>query len=280
MKLLKKELVLKILTVMNNKKFNEAIKNEFKTNSKDYITSNINLEEIKVYQDFMYKEGILEFFENEKKEKIKNKKNSDSEIHLLFINYNIFNNEEDLINIIKKLFKFNKNLNIYVFLSKDNTVFRNLLLSYNVKKIFTNNNLEVKEILKEIFEDEKLKNEQLLLEIEQLRNKVFNLEVQNTNNLKVINKYNKLNYFKIKYEYLRYKISKIINQIKNKKIQDNDFNKSKKSINEKVENYSIELGYKLDSDKNIIEKNNININDYKLEKISKILKEVDNIINS
>lgn len=280
MKLLKKELVLKILTVMNNKKFNEAIKNEFKTNSKDYITSNINLEEIKVYQDFMYKEGILEFFENEKKEKIKSKKNSDSEIHLLFINYNIFNNEEDLINIIKKLFKFNKNLNIYVFLSKDNTVFRNLLLSYNVKKIFTNNNLEVKEILKEIFEDEKLKNEQLLLEIEQLRNKVFNLEVQNTNNLKVINKYNKLNYFKIKYEYLRYKISKIINQIKNKKIQDNDFNKSKKSINEKVENYSIELGYKLDSDKNIIEKNNININDYKLEKISKILKEIDNIINS
>lgn len=271
---------MKILTVMNNKKFNEAIKNEFKTNSKDYITSNINLEEIKVYQDFMYKEGILEFFENEKKEKIKNKKNSDSEIHLLFINYNIFNNEEDLINIIKKLFKFNKNLNIYVFLSKDNTVFRNLLLSYNIKKIFTNNNLEVKEILKEIFEDEKLKNEQLLLEIEQLRNKVFNLEVQNTNNLKVINKYNKLNYFKIKYEYLRYKISKIINQIKNKKIQDNDFNKSKKSINEKVENYSIELGYKLDSDKNIIEKNNININDYKLEKISKILKEIDNIINS
>lgn len=266
---------MKILTVMNNKKFNEAIKKEFKINSKDYITSNINLEEIKVYQDFMYKEGILEFFENEKKEKIKSKKNSDSEIHLLFINYNIFNNEEDLINIIKKLFKFNKNLNIYVFLSKDNTVFRNLLLSYNVKKIFTNNNLEVKEILKEIFEDEKLKNEQLLLEIEQLRNKVFNLEVQNTNNLKVINKYNKLNYFKIKYEYLRYKISKIINQIKNKKIQDNDFNKSKKSINEKVENYSIELGYKLDSDKNII-----NINDYKLEKISKILKEVDNIINS
>lgn len=271
---------MKILTVMNNKKFNEAIKKEFKTNSKDYITSNINLEEIKVYQDFMYKEGILEFFENEKKEKNKNKKNSDSEIHLLFINYNIFNNEEDLINIIKKLFKFNKNLNIYVFLSKDNTVFRNLLLSYNVKKIFTNNNLEVKEILKEIFEDEKLKNEQLLLEIEQLRNKVFNLETQNTNNLKVINKYNKLNYFKIKYEYLRYKISKIINRIKNKKIQDNDFNKSKKSINEKVENYSVELSSTLESDKNTIEKNNININDYKLEKISKILKEIDNIINS
>ena len=141
-----------ILTAMDNSEFNQILKER--------------LENMKVYEDVSYFEGIKENI-------IKN-----PNISIVIIN-EMIGTKEELIKIIQELKSSKYKIEIIIFLEKEDIEFRQLLTSYEVTKIFLNDQVTIKEIINLIRKDEKIRSNQLENEIKQLKELVFNINKEN-----------------------------------------------------------------------------------------------------
>ena len=141
-----------ILTAMDNSEFNQILKEK--------------LENMKVYEDVSYFEGIKENI-------IKN-----PNISIVIIN-EMIGTKEELIKIIQELKSSKYKIEIIIFLEKEDIEFRQLLTSYEVTKIFLNDQVTIKEIINLIRKDEKIRSNQLENEIKQLKELVFNINKEN-----------------------------------------------------------------------------------------------------
>lgn len=141
-----------ILTAMDNSEFNQILKER--------------LENMKVYEDVSYFEGIKENI-------IKN-----PNISIVIIN-EMIGTKEELIKIIQELKSSKYKIEIIIFLEKEDIEFRQLLTSYEITKIFLNDQVTIKEIINLIRKDEKIRSNQLENEIKQLKELVFNINKEN-----------------------------------------------------------------------------------------------------
>lgn len=141
-----------ILTAMDNSEFNQILKER--------------LENMKVYEDVSYFEGIKENI-------IKN-----PNISIVIIN-EMIGKKEELIKIIQELKSSKYKIEIIIFLEKEDIEFRQLLTSYEITKIFLNDQATIKEIINLIRKDEKIRSNQLENEIKQLKELVFNINKEN-----------------------------------------------------------------------------------------------------
>lgn len=141
-----------ILTAMDNSEFNQILKER--------------LENMKVYEDVSYFEGIKENI-------IKN-----PNISIVIIN-EMIGTKEELIKIIQELKSSKYKIEIIIFLEKEDIEFRQLLTSYEITKIFLNDQATIKEIINLIRKDEKIRSNQLENEIKQLKELVFNINKEN-----------------------------------------------------------------------------------------------------
>lgn len=176
-----------VMTAVANPIINEKLKNE----------TNIQI----IGNDIQYKEGVIEALEKNK------------EINYLILS-DILIGKELLIELIKKIKIINKNIKILVILTEENKKECDNLISCGVEKIFYNNNVEIKEIVKVINEENE--TDKLIEEINSLKKII--IENNNKNNLeknkKIQNKIKKEN--KLKNKLLIFNKIKIINNIKNK----------------------------------------------------------------
>lgn len=171
-----------------------AIGNPFLNNELKKI-ENINV----VNNDIQYQDGIFEILE------INNK------INYLIISQ-LIPGEFKLNELIEKIEIINPEIKIIIILEKYDEELENILIKKGVYRIFYNNKIEIKDILKIINENEKMEkyNEEIKREIEELKKYIKN----NDNNKKTKKEKNKIikNNFifnKIKYE----KIKKYINNL-------------------------------------------------------------------
>ena len=141
-----------ILTAMDNSEFNQILKER--------------LENMKVYEDVSYFEGIKENI-------IKN-----PNISIVIIN-EMIGTKEELIKIIQELKSSKYKIEIIIFLEKEDIEFRQLITSYEITKIFLNDQVTIKEIINLIRKDEKIRSNQLENEIKQLKELVFNINKEN-----------------------------------------------------------------------------------------------------
>ena len=141
-----------ILTAMDNSEFNQILKER--------------LENMKVYEDVSYFEGIKENI-------IKN-----PNISIVIIN-EMIGTKDELIKIIQELKSNKYKIEIIIFLEKEDIEFRQLLTSYEITKIFLNDQVTIKEIINLIRKDEKIRSNQLENEIKQLKELVFNINKEN-----------------------------------------------------------------------------------------------------
>ena len=141
-----------ILTAMDNSEFNQILKER--------------LENMKVYEDVSYFEGIKENI-------IKN-----PNISIVIIN-EMIGTKDELIKIIQELKSNKYKIEIIIFLEKEDIEFRQLLTSYEITKIFLNDQVTIKEIINLIRKDEKIRSNQLENEIKQLKEIVFNINKEN-----------------------------------------------------------------------------------------------------
>lgn len=141
-----------ILTAMDNSEFNQILKEK--------------LENMKVYEDVSYFEGIKENI-------IKN-----PNISIVIIN-EMIGTKDELIKIIQELKSNKYKIEIIIFLEKEDIEFRQLLTSYEVTKIYLNDQVTIKEIINLIRKDEKIRSNQLENEIKQLKELVFNINKEN-----------------------------------------------------------------------------------------------------
>lgn len=228
-----------VITAMGDEKLNILLRKE----------ENINV----IGYDVQYQEGIFEILE-------KNKINID----YLILNINLIGNfnYEDLIYKIREK---NKNINLIIFLEKENEVIKNYLLKNNIKYIFNKNNFNIENIFNILNNKNQINliNEKNNINIKD--NKIKNI-FKIINIKKTIK--NKLN------NILLIKINKIKNLYYKKII-----NKIKLLFNLKNNNYKIYIFLKIrikNKNKKINKK--IKLTKYKNEKLNKIEKEIIKII--
>ena len=114
-----------IITAINNPELNEEIKKEKKFKI--------------VNKDIIYKEGIIEVLEEKK------------EINLIIINYDLPGKIE-IEELIKKIKKINGKLEIIFILEKEDVEKEKKLKKLNIEKIYYNNKINKKSLIKIIKE--------------------------------------------------------------------------------------------------------------------------------
>lgn len=158
------------------------------------------IENIKVVNnDIQYQDGIFEILEINDK------------INYLIISQ-LIPGEYKLNELIEKIEIINPEIKIIIILEKYDEELENILIKKGVYRIFYNNKIEIKDILKIINENEKMEkyNEEIKREIEELKKYIKNND-NNKKTKKEKNKIIKINFVfnKIKYE----KIKKYINNL-------------------------------------------------------------------
>ena len=134
---------MKILTALNNREIYNELKNEFE-DSNEYKILN---------KDIIYKEGVLEFL------------NNNSDINVLILNINIDGNIE-VFDLIKKILEINKYIEIIAILKKEDIEIRKFLSSYNISKILIENNFTFNDLLKNITNNNQIKQKSIEKELE------------------------------------------------------------------------------------------------------------------
>lgn len=179
----------KVITAVANPIINNELKKE----------KNIEV----IGNDIQYQEGIVEVLEK------------DNRINYIILS-DILIGKEKLINLIKKINSINKEIKILIILTNENKKIYNDLISCGVEKIFYNNEVEIKEIVKIINEENE--TDKLIEEINSLKKAI--LENNNINN-KLINKeinkkQDKKEKINNKNKTLVFNNFKILNKLKNK----------------------------------------------------------------
>lgn len=179
----------KVITAVANPIINNELKKE----------KNIEV----IGNDIQYQEGIVEVLEK------------DNRINYIILS-DILIGKEKLINLIKKINSINKEIKILIILTNENKKIYNDLISCGVEKIFYNNEVEIKEIVKIINEENE--TDKLIEEINSLKKAI--LENNNINN-KLINKeinkkQDKKEKINNKNKTLIFNNFKILNKLKNK----------------------------------------------------------------
>ena len=161
----------KIITAIGNPTLNVYLKreNEFEVMS----------------EDIQYQDGIFEFLEKE------------PNINFIILSELIPGNLE-IKNLIEKIKLINNNIQIILFLEKENKELENYLYAKGINFIFYNNEIEIKEIVQIIKTNQKEENNDLKKEIVELKklleekNEKSNVILENTlKKEKLINIYNK-----------------------------------------------------------------------------------------
>ncbi len=166
-KLYKKEVIkiIKILTAIGNQNLNNILKKD----------SSFNV----VENDIFYKEGILEILQ----------KNKNIDILIL---YEKLNGEIKIIDLIKNIKKINNEINIFFILENKNEELENKLKNENIKNIFFNEEINIKEFIEKIKKIKINNNKKIKEEIEFLKNlinkkdeELLKYKKNNINNLKI-----------------------------------------------------------------------------------------------
>lgn len=123
--------MIKIMTAMGNPKIIELLKKE----------KNIEI----INKDILYREAILDILEKEKN------------INIILIN-ELIEGEINLIELILKIKEINNNIEIIIFLEKENKLLENNLKINNINKIYYNNKFKINNIIK-IIKNEKVTEE-------------------------------------------------------------------------------------------------------------------------
>ncbi len=150
---------------------------------------NVNLKKENEFEimseDIQYQEGIFEFLEKE------------PNINCLILSELISGNLE-IKNLIEKIKSINNNIQIILFLEKENKELENYLYAKGVDFIFYNNQIEIKEIIQIIKENKNEQNNELKKEIIELKklleekNEKENIILNKSQKKeKIINLYNK-----------------------------------------------------------------------------------------
>lgn len=162
--------IIKIITATGNKNLNIMLKKE-----KDFeILEN----------DIFYKEGILEYLENNKK------------IDVLIL-YEKLSGEINIIKLIKKIKTINNEINIFFVLDNKNEKLEKILKNENIKNIFYNDEINIEDFIVRIKNtkiniEEKLKKEIKILKniieakdkkILEYKNSLINTECENEETL-------------------------------------------------------------------------------------------------
>jgi len=214
----------KIITAIGNPILNNELK---------------ELEEFAVIgNDIQYQDGILELLE------------IDNKINFIIIS-ELIPGEYKIEELIGKINNINNEIKIIIILENKNKIIENKMLEKNIYKIFYNNQIEIKDIINLINENDKMEkyNYEIRKEINELKEIIKNNQknniIENRNNIiknkKILFKNNN-------------KIKNILKIINNKLI--NNYNKylkiNKKIIKNNIINNLNKKYYK----KNIIENNN------------------------
>ncbi len=172
----------KIITALNNPYLNNELKKEKKFNV--------------INKDIIYKEGIIEILEKNKN------------INTLIINYDLDGNLK-IDELIKKIKKINEKIELIFILEKEDIEKEKILKKYNIKKIYYNNKMTKKDLIKKINENNNEEN--LKEEIEKLKKIIKEKELIENNKEK--NMMNKI----IKFNHLKKMGNKFKNKMKNNK---------------------------------------------------------------
>ena len=170
----------KIITALNNPYLNNELKKE----------KNFDI----VNKDIIYKEGIIEILEKNKN------------INILIINYDL-DGKLKIDELIKKINEINENLELIFILEKEDIEKEKILRKNNIKKIYYNNKITKKDLIKKI--NEEIKEENLKEEIEKLKKIIKEKEIKEKNKEK--KKINKI----IKFNQIKNIENKLKNKIKN-----------------------------------------------------------------
>ena len=178
----------KIITAIDNPKLNEELRKE----------KNFKI----IGKDILYKEAILEILE----------KNTD--INIIIISEKILG-EINTEKLIRKIKIINEKIKIIYILEKENIDLEKILLKYNIKDIYYNNKINIKELIKiinkkeinmeeeiiklrKIIQNENIEKDKILNKKILDKNKIFNKKILDKN--KLLNK-NKINKNKIQKRY-------------------------------------------------------------------------------
>ena len=131
----------KIITAIGNEKLNLELRKE----------NNIEI----LSEDIQYKEGILELLEN------------NQNIDFIILN-SLLPGNIDIKELIIKINNINKNIKIIIFLDEPNDEIKKYLLDNKIYKILFNNEIEIKDLVK-IINNDQSNNEDLKEEIEKLK---------------------------------------------------------------------------------------------------------------
>ena len=137
--------IVKILTAMGNENLNNFLRKE---NDFEILEN-----------DIFYREGILEFLEKNKK------------VDILIL-YEKLNGEINLINLIKNIKEINNEINIFFILENKNLELENLLKNENIKNIFYNNEINIKNFIEKLKNTKMNNEEKLEKEIKLLKNMI------------------------------------------------------------------------------------------------------------
>lgn len=186
---------MKIVTAIGDTYINENLKNE----------NDIEI----IGKDIPYQEGILEILcERE-------------DIDLLILSNNILG-EYDFLELINKIIKVNKNIELVVFLKEKNTNIENYLYSKNIYKIYYLNK-ENYDIFLNYFNSNNIK-----IELEKEINNFKNMIIKNNK------KNNEFNYKKIKNKFENIKLKKLNLSLKFRQKNNKKILKLKENIDSKI----------------------------------------------
>ena len=179
--------MLKVITALENPILNNEIKN-----TNEYIVP---------FNDIQYQDGVLEILEKEK------------DLDFLILS-SLLPGNLNIYEFIEEIKKENSFIEIIIFIENKNDKLEEYLKSKNIKNIFYNNQIEIKEIINllnkkennysnnEIEKEIKILKEIILNNNFNIKNKINkNIKIKNENKKIIINKINylknKLNYFKL-----------------------------------------------------------------------------------
>ena len=225
----------KIITAVNNPNLNEKLNNE------NYIEV--------IGKDIQYKEGILEFLENNKN------------IDLIIVNEKL-PGEINLINLLKKIKLINEKIKIILILENENTEKEEKIKKINNNiEIFFNNKINIEKLINLIKEKNLNKEKELEEEIKKLK------EIIKNNNLEINNKKQEKN----KKTNWKDMVTDNVNSIKNKvkKFQIEEIKNKNNILHKKIIYNNLIIFIDLDKNKNI--DISLSLKKYLSEKNNKII---------
>lgn len=132
----------KIITAIGNEKLNQKLREE---DTFEIMTG-----------DIQYKEGVLEFLEKE------------NNIDFLILS-ELLSGKLELKELIEKIKIINSNIQIILFLEEKNQELENYLYAKGIYSIFYHNQIEVKEIIELIKNNQKNENSEIKQELNELK---------------------------------------------------------------------------------------------------------------